>query len=101
MLLIIFGAGASFDSDPSRPAPSGLENRPPLANQLFDDRHNFVAALCQFDECAEIVPFLRGAKAIEQQLEVLQNEANEYPDRFRQLAAARWYLQFMLGECGD
>jgi hypothetical protein len=38
--MVIFGAGASYDSDPARPARHKLEqnteqDRPPLANQLF------------------------------------------------------------------
>jgi hypothetical protein len=42
MIMVIFGAGASYDSVPSRP-PRGLNarqflpNRPPLASELFLD----------------------------------------------------------------
>jgi hypothetical protein len=42
MLMVVFGAGASYDSIPSR-VPSGaikLEERLPLADELFDDRRN-------------------------------------------------------------
>jgi len=36
-LMVIFGAGASYDSNPERPI--GIyPSRPPLANELFEDR---------------------------------------------------------------
>jgi hypothetical protein len=43
MLTIIFGAGASYDSDPGNPSanvvnPSFDQNRPPLAKDLFNPR---------------------------------------------------------------
>ena len=36
---------------------------------------------------------------MEQVLEKLQQESGEYPDRRRQLAAVRYYLNVMLWEC--
>ena len=44
-LLVIFGAGASYDADPRNPAGTRAEYRPPLTNQLFDYR--FGAAIDQ------------------------------------------------------
>jgi SIR2-like protein len=106
MLMVIFGAGASYDYDPSRraavkPAFSTIPEpwRPPLANELFDNRNEYADALRDFPECAPIVPYLRGQKDIEQRLEHLQNEAsgkNSYPQRLRQLAAVRAYLQLLI-----
>jgi hypothetical protein len=44
MLMVIFGAGASYDSDARRPV-SGPQNasRPPLTEHLIDERHRGIA----------------------------------------------------------
>jgi hypothetical protein len=113
MLMVIFGAGASYDSDPTRPAPIppsswtsnvDLGDRPPLANQLFDNRREFANELARFPACRPIVPFLRGSASIETVLEGLQREATAspaYPERHRQLAAVRYYLQMLLSGCDE
>src|SRR5262245_25692730 len=74
VLLVIFGAGASYDSVPGLPPPpapypalrpivGGLTrpeiHRPPLANQLFDDRPGFVEVMARFPDCIPLVPQLR------------------------------------------
>src|SRR5687767_7489537 len=107
-LLVIFGAGASYDSDPGDrpPEPGDVFTdirdealRPPLADDLFDERKEFRRALAQFPECTPIVPFLRygrGDGSIEQVLEQLQQEGmieGGDPRRQQQLAAVRFYLQ--------
>jgi hypothetical protein len=105
MLMVVFGAGASYDSAPSYPAGEWSvyeEDRMPLADQLFDNRKEFVKALNLFPKCKPIVTPLRhrsGGIAIERELQRLQAEAAEYPERHKQLAAVRYYLQFMLWEC--
>jgi len=105
MLMVIFGAGASYDSDPSRPAGvSAIQalDRLPLANELFDNRQHFAEDLSHFRDCRPIVPYLRRTDAIEAQLERLLAEANEkppYPKRLRQLASVRWYFQYLLNGC--
>ena len=106
MLMVVFGAGASYDSVPSRPPASGdifpgSENRPPLADQLFDDRPRFIEAMKRFPRCQPIIPYLQNRKGvlIERALEELRGEAGEYPERHRQLAAVRYYLHFVLWEC--
>jgi hypothetical protein len=108
MLLVIFGAGASYDSDPSRrPAISqfqSLTDRPPIANQLFDNRPGFVDALDKFPQCKRIVPLLRNVTApgaFEQTLQGLQAQSERYPARLPQLAAIRFYLRHMLWHCED
>jgi len=107
MLMVIFGAGASYDSVPSRPAgaPARDESeklyRPPLANSLFEDRTNFVRVMDQFPRCKPIIPFLRDSAeefSVEEVLERLQIEAEEDPEGQRQLAAIRFYLQLMILE---
>jgi len=105
--MVIFGAGASYDSDPTRPSANYVlptPHRPPLANQLFDNRPEFARDLSAFPECIPIVPLLRHTSAIEQQLERLRNEATEdppYRQRLRQLAAVRGYLQLVLSGCDE
>ena len=101
MLLVIFGAGASYDSAPScRPGQhSGVEYRPPLANQLFEERENFAVALTRFKRCQPIVPDLRHLapdQNLEQVLERLRAQAEHYAEARRQLLAVQWYLQFTL-----
>ena len=108
MLLVIFGAGASYDSVAAR-RPSGaqsgdLHDRMPLAHQLFDDRPGFIEDLNRFPECKRIVQELRVPRTggqFEEFLRKLQSEADTYPDRHIQLAAIRFYLRNMLWRCED
>ena len=104
MLLVIFGAGASYDSVPSAPVAPGSPNpaRPPLANELFDDRPLFTDAITRFPDCIPLVPKLRARESglsLEQLLEKFYAEGPEHPTRFRQFAAIRFYLHFMIWEC--
>jgi hypothetical protein len=103
MLMVIFGAGASYDSMPAHPASNGQysQDRPPLASQLFEDREVFAVALSEFPECHPIIPWLREPKgtSLEGVLQRLQDEAKDYPTRLSQLAAVRYYLQQMLCRC--
>jgi hypothetical protein len=103
-LMVVFGAGASYDSIPAY-GPSGAhvaeieDKRPPLADQLFDNRPEFASALARFEACLPIVPYLRHRPqntTVEQVLERFQAEASDDPQRFRQLAAVRYYLHFLL-----
>ena len=109
MLLVIFGAGASYDSVPHLPAPSNpadaikhrvdyaSRDRPPLANQLFEDRPEFVNAMEQFKDCMPLVPALRKrGVAVEQELTKLQEQAETFPRVHGELAAIRYYLHLAL-----
>ena len=105
MLLVVMGAGASYDSDPRR-QPRGLEpkssRRPPLAKQLFDDREHFVQIQGRFPDCMVIAAQLQyppKGKSLEQQLQLLQKESQVDPIRQRQLLAVRYYLQCILWQC--
>jgi hypothetical protein len=107
MLMVVFGAGASYDSVPSKRPVDSLpiseaQYRLPLANQLFEPRNWFVHIMNKFPDCQAIIPYLQfpTGGSVEQELERLQTEASNYPDRHRQLAAIRYYLQYMLLECG-
>jgi hypothetical protein len=59
MILVIFGAGASFDSVPSRPPKNypreSLQSRPPLAAELFLDNELCNNGLGRFPQCHPII----------------------------------------------
>jgi hypothetical protein len=108
VLMVIFGAGASYDSAPSHPPlPSGQpdslwECRMPLADQLFEERALFATILERFHDAQPVVPWLRHlerGKTVESVLEQLQAEADSDPRRHRQLAAIRYYLQSAIWDC--
>lgn len=76
------------------------EFRPPLANQLFEDRPIFVSAMEQFKECMPLIPSLRKeGVAVEKELARIQGQAKTYPHVLRELAAVRYYLHFGLHNC--
>src|SRR5438132_13763730 len=114
MLLVIFGAGASYDSVlhfPTPRPPSGNQNsfspivpslrpsyedsRPQLANQLFDNREQFVLIMNAYEACKPVVNLLRGDVQVEKQLATFEEQAKNYPPRLSQLAAIRYYLHHM------
>jgi hypothetical protein len=102
MLLVIFGAGASFDSVPHLPprsTPFELD-RPPLANELFANRPTFVDAMDQFPDCKALVPLLRkDGVMIEKELASFREQGKSFPQRYRQLASIQYYLHFVLSTC--
>jgi SIR2-like protein len=94
MLLIIFGAGASYDSWSDK-SVSDRSGRIPLADDLFGVHY----ARFVLKEMRPILPLLRTRPpgvTVEHQLEVLQAEAPRYEARARQLLAVRFYLSQML-----
>lgn len=110
-LVVVFGAGASYDSNPDqRPKSAGdlvaFQQRPPLASELFDmegdTRRGAAAAF------PRVAPALMAARAdlkaggtIEQTLSRLQDESLEEPRARSQLMAVRFYLQRVLTEIPD
>jgi hypothetical protein len=102
-LLVILGAGASYDSLAKVPAPGqfvGSQWRPPLANQLFETRWG--PYIQQFPQMHAIIPELeRPDSDVEALLEKFQKESSEHPRRYNQLIAIRYYLQAMLENCLD
>ena len=105
VLMVIFGAGASFDSVPSRPpAQYNIDSRPPLAADLFADRPLFTDAITRFPNFIPLVPRLRKPPnnlSVEGMLQLLQAEAEEYPVRHQQLAAIRFYLHYVIWQCQE
>ncbi len=95
--MVIFGAGASYDSSPD--FPNAIQQYPearlPLADQLFELRDNFAEALKRYEECHGIIPHLRDKRSgsVEQVLEKLRNEIPEKARRTAQLIAIQFYLR--------
>jgi hypothetical protein len=111
MLLVIVGAGASYDSSIDYPlsySPVPIKTtdqiqvdsqRPPLANQLFDRRPDFAGAAEELPKCLTIIDELRRRpqdRSVEQALEKLREAAVGYPEGQRQLVSIRFYLQWII-----
>ena len=108
MLMVILGAGASYDSSRDfptpeclgRPAPCELETwRPPLAPSLFlDPNHEFRPIVRKYLHLSHIIGYLRqpsDGRSVEEELEFLQNESNKR-ERLRELASVSYYLRDLL-----
>lgn len=109
MLMVIFGAGASYDSAQAFPVtvspPSGGNGgpwRPPLASDLFRDRDEvFGGIIRKYNQLRRILPYLRdpvSSGSVEQTLESFQEQGKAYPERQRELAAVKFYLADLLIE---
>ncbi len=107
--MVIFGAGASYDSAPVFPIPTGYTGtwlgdvfRPPLTKDLFYPPRSdgaFDAALDAYPQLQTIGASLRTiptGTTLEQTLAQLQAEAKDIPGRHRELMAVRFYLQQIL-----
>lgn len=120
MLMVIFGAGASYDSAQAFrlpapqtgrqswvpvPAPREEPWRPPLANELFLDSNGaFRDIVHKYRKLLPILPHLRrpsSGRSVEQELESWQAEASEDPERKRQLFSVRYYLHDLLLRVGE
>jgi hypothetical protein len=104
MLMVIFGAGASYDSFARHSPESKMypEDRPPLAIELFDDRPAFAKILRLFPDCQSVASDLRHRdpkQGVEQVLERLQSESVNDPIGQREMAAVRYYLQKIIWDC--
>ncbi len=101
VLLIVFGAGASWDVDPLG-RYQGI--RPPLTRDLFTSG-DFVSERAQFSRLAGITRKLVDARqgtSIEQTLADLQVRADQkYAPAARELASVRYYLRDVLKRCTD
>jgi len=105
MLMVIFGAGASYDSlvDIGVGYPD-KDLSPPLANQLFGRRGVFEAAVQEYGECRPIIPQLRQLAQdtnLEKVLEGLRAEGDYDDQRHVQLHAVRYYLRNVIGVCSQ
>jgi hypothetical protein len=109
MLLVIFGAGASYDAvdiTAVRQVQAAMNFRPPLANDLFADRPNFNALAARYPQFGDrILPLRRAAKGpgfnLERELQAIRAEIATYPAATSELAGIQFYLRDLLTECGD
>ena len=73
MLMVIFGAGASYDSCSSFPPDqyprSSLDFRPPLAKELFLPLRDFRGLSAVHDRFQPLLPYLEAQENIEEILE--------------------------------
>jgi hypothetical protein len=90
VLLVILGAGASYDSNRSQ-SLAAPDQRPPLAKDLFSPRFAEVART--YDAVQGILEELRHASNVEQALEDLLAQRDRYPRRIRQLLGATYYIR--------
>lgn len=105
MLLVVLGAGASYDAfHPAIEDYSGAW-RPPLADALFGDRPAFSSVVQSvYPQALVAVRRLRERVAqgeyVEEALAQMVADSERYPPLRRGLAAIRFYLQHILRECG-
>lgn len=106
MILVVFGAGASYDSLPLRPLgrtgyPEDREKwRPPLADGLFASHLHYEEIQRQLPELHPLVGQLHHRPRNESVEAVLQRlAADAAPKRRRTLLAARYYLQRLIVAC--
>ncbi len=108
MLMVIFGAGASYDSFAKAPPDTDyfgnppyqrqVVGRPPLASELFDVRFGDDYRL--FPKCRPLIQRLQKPNPnVEGILERFQSDENRRPIRRTQLTAIRYYLNLMLARC--
>src|ERR1700683_4757686 len=110
MLMVILGAGASYDSAQAYPVVSSRgepighaeEWRPPLAKDLFLDRHHVLGYIVgKYPKLTHILPHLRepsNGRSVEEMLESLQEEGKDSPESLREFASVRFYLCELLHE---
>src|SRR5436305_6396539 len=94
-LMVVFGAGASYDSDDQRPAPVPHSDRPPLANQLFNPEYGDIQE--GYRELSGMFARIRAlgkgpGTAIAQRLQELADAADDSVARHR-LVTMRCYLR--------
>jgi len=98
--MVIFGAGASYDSAQayrvSGPVNGGGPWRPPLAKDLFLDHHHVLGDIVsKYPKLTHILPYLRepsDGRSVEQVLELLLEEGKDNPESQREFASVRFYL---------
>jgi len=105
LLMVVFGAGASYDScstfTDALSRHSAHPWRPPLAAELFT--HRFEDWIQRFPQFAPLVTNLQqyeGAN-VELFLEEMRETSRGDETTLKQLVAIRFYLQFMLSDCGN
>ncbi len=104
MLLLIFGAGASYDSvNPDNIQRPRFQERPPLAKELFEIRDIWGHAIDKHPECVPLIYRMREAVKkdipVETELENIRAESDTDHRRPSQLAALRMYIRQIISDC--
>lgn len=112
MLMVITGAGASYDSAQRHPPDSQFETRatrsvrfpddqyqflrPPLTDGLFR-RHEFEEFQSRFQILGGVIGQLQDRpRGLEAELQILDDLAGRNPHRAKQLTAVRYYMSLVL-----
>jgi hypothetical protein len=103
MLMVILGAGASWDSVPGAPADATW--RPPLTDGLFS-RPEFRALFMSFPPVASLASsisdkLLSTRTTLERELRAVLDEAADVPAWHRELLAFRFYVQELIARCSE
>lgn len=101
-LLVIAGAGASYDAFPYVPGYSVAEGyRFPLADELFNTSIQYLDIQRSYPAILPIWNRLhdRRGQPVEQILNTFQEETRHNRDRFSQLVAVRYYIQDLIWQC--
>jgi hypothetical protein len=103
MLMVVFGAGASYDSWPSFP-PDKLPRtseplRPPLAKELFVYSEQFRAVSAKYSQCQPLIPYLEAQENVEDILETFRAKADRNPESRSQLMAIQFYIREIVRLC--
>ena len=103
MLMVIFGAGASYDSWSSYPpdtSPLGEGAlRLPLANQLFLAIPSFRVISRNYSPCQPLLPYLESRENIEEVLEKFREQSENDPECRQQLLALQYYIRDVIRTC--
>jgi hypothetical protein len=109
-ILVVFGAGASYDSvNDQQSIPPGhaqSHDRPPLTKDLFGNRPTFGQVIDRYHRCRPLIVQLRAV--LERSDVLLEAELTEVEDASKsddaiasQMMAVRFYLRQILQRCGD
>lgn len=103
MLLVVLGAGASFDSIDVKINPRpfevlGARGRPPLSKDLFNPRQDYQNLLKDLPKAKIVVPEIRRRLASGEDIEeVLQSiNGSVYAGRKEAISSIRYYLRHLL-----
>ena len=103
MLMVVFGAGASYDSLPGR--AGGGAYCPPLAADLFKSEPFYLDALNRYEQATSAADRVLGGMkrggTLETELERFVGDAAEWPAIHMSLMALRFYLRSVLWQCSD
>jgi len=107
MLLVIFGAGASYDSAPCSQSAeiARMVQRPPLAKDLV--ARNYDSLTTELPQARPIIDLLRTrmetdeAASLEVELSRIAADAGTSPTRARQLVAFRFHLARLISQTID